>query len=240
MSVSRLHLVTPRARRGALEDVVARVGLAVDLGLLAPGDRLPDEAELAGAFGVAPITMRRALRRLCDQGVLTRRRGRSGGTFVAAEPAHPGTVDAYRARRSEVSREVWDLLGYRHVLETGLFQRAAARASADDIAVLRSMVDSMDVAKDWPTYRALDPRFHLTIAGIGGPPRAVDELADVLGRLGQLYFPHPIEYLRKVNVEHRAMVDAFAVGDAATAMGVLQAHLEKLQVDLLVDRSARS
>jgi GntR family transcriptional repressor for pyruvate dehydrogenase complex len=240
MSVSRLHLVTPRARRGALEDAAARVGLAVDLGLLAPGERLPDEAELAGAFGVAPITMRRALRRLCDEGVLVRRRGRVGGTFVSSEPPNLSALVEYRAKRAEISREVWDLLDYRQVLETGLFHRAAARAVADDIVRLSAMVEGMDAAKDWPGFRALDPRFHLTVASIAGPQRAVDELADVLGRLGQLYFPHPIEYLREVNREHRAMVEAFAGGDGAAAVRVLETHLVTLRADLLVDRSTSS
>jgi len=225
VSVERLHLVTPRTRRGALEDVVARVAVAVDLRLLAPGERLPDESELARAFGVAPITMRRALRELCVQGILIRRRGRLGGTFVSSTPPL-NTLAGYEASRSEVSREVWHLLDYRQVLETGLLHLASAAVpSADVIATLHEMVDAMDEAPDWPRFRALDPRFHLTIASIAGPERAVDELADVLRRLGQLYFPHPIDYLRVVNVEHRAMVEAIARGDAVAATGVLTDHL---------------
>ena len=121
-----------------------------------------------------------------------------------------------------------------------MFHRAAARAVGDDIARLSALVEGMDAATDWPGFRALDPRFHLTVASIAGPQRAVDELADVLGRLGQLYFPHPIEYLREVNREHRAMVEALAGRDAAAAARVLETHLVTLRADLLVDRSVSS
>ncbi|HYX86555.1 MAG TPA: FCD domain-containing protein [Gaiellales bacterium] len=235
MSVSHLHLVTPRPRRGALEDVVARIGVAVDLGLLAPGDRLPDEAELAGAFDVAPITMRRALRRLCDQGLLVRRRGRSGGTFVSSDPAHVSTLAEYQADRAAVRREAWDLLDYRLVLEAGAIHLAADRATLADVARLRALVDAMDEAKDWPAFRSLDPGFHLSIASVAAPRRAVDDLTDVLGRLRPLYFPHPMGFLHEVNAEHRAMVEAIANHDGAAAAAVLTQHLTNLRHDFFLD-----
>ena len=240
MEASNLHLVTPRRRRGVLEDSVARLGLAVDLGLLVPGDRLPDEAELAGAFGVAPITMRRALLVLCERRVLVRRRGRSGGTFVAQHPPHQGGVAVYQSNLGDVRAEVWDLLDYRRTLETGAVYLAAGRATEADLAHLYGMVEAMDAARDWPEFRAQDPRFHLTIATIAGPQRAVDELADVLRRLGSLYFPHPLAFLRETNREHRAMVDAIAGGAAAVAADVVAQHLSQLRTDLLVDPPAPS
>lgn len=46
-----------------------------------PGEMLPNEVELAQAFGVSQGTMRRALRILVENGVLVREQGR--GTFVA-------------------------------------------------------------------------------------------------------------------------------------------------------------
>jgi DNA-binding FadR family transcriptional regulator len=235
MEASNLHLVTPRGRRGALEDSVARLGLAVDLGLLAPGDRLPDEAELADAFGVAPITMRRAMLVLCERKVLVRRRGRAGGTFVAPRPPHQGGLAMYQAKLGDIRAEVWDLLDYRRTLETGSLYLAVARATPADVARLTGMVDAMDAAADWPEFRSQDPRFHLTIASIAGPQRAVDELADVLRRLSPLYFPHPLTFLRETNREHRAMVEAIARGDAAAGAEVVSTHLRQLRTDLLVD-----
>jgi DNA-binding FadR family transcriptional regulator len=235
MSVPHLNLMTPLQRRGALMDSVARLALAVELGLITPGDRLPNEGELAEAFGVAPITMRRALSELCARGVLVRRRGRAGGTFVAAEPPNQHFFDEHRARVAGVGREMRELLDYRLVLETGAVCRAAATATGRDVAVLGELVDRMDAVDDWPAFRSLDPRFHLTIASIAGPQRLVDELADVLGRLRPLYFPHPISFLRDVNREHRTIVEGIAAGDATAATAALTGQLTALQHDLLVD-----
>ncbi|WP_088318307.1 GntR family transcriptional regulator [Kineosporia sp. R_H_3] len=50
---------------------------------LGAGDRLPPEAELAARIGVSRMTLRQALGRLEARGVITRRPGRQGGTFVA-------------------------------------------------------------------------------------------------------------------------------------------------------------
>jgi GntR family transcriptional regulator len=52
-------------------------------GRLVAGDRLPPEGDLAAAFGVSRMTLRQALAALARRGYVLRKRGRSGGTFVA-------------------------------------------------------------------------------------------------------------------------------------------------------------
>jgi GntR family transcriptional regulator len=49
-------------------------------GVLRPGDQLPSESQLCERYGVSPMTVRRAINILIDQGVVTAARGR--GTFV--------------------------------------------------------------------------------------------------------------------------------------------------------------
>lgn len=56
---------------------------AVGRGRLAPGDRLPPERELAARLGVSRMTLRQALDSLERGGIVERRVGRDGGTFVA-------------------------------------------------------------------------------------------------------------------------------------------------------------
>lgn len=53
---------------------------------LAPGDRLPSERELVERFGVARMTIRHALDMVQAEGLIERRRGRNGGTFIRATP----------------------------------------------------------------------------------------------------------------------------------------------------------
>ncbi|MDO5032896.1 GntR family transcriptional regulator [Corynebacterium sp.] len=53
---------------------------------LSPGDRFPTERELVREFGVARMTVRHALDVLQAEGLIDRKRGRTGGTFVRAVP----------------------------------------------------------------------------------------------------------------------------------------------------------
>ncbi|WP_033341730.1 GntR family transcriptional regulator [Catenuloplanes japonicus] len=53
---------------------------AIESGLLAPGERLPDEISFAASLGVSRPTMRRAIEELVADGLLTRKRG--AGTRV--------------------------------------------------------------------------------------------------------------------------------------------------------------
>ncbi|QPK78685.1 GntR family transcriptional regulator [Corynebacterium lizhenjunii] len=53
---------------------------------LRPGDRFPTERELVDEYGVARMTVRHALEILQLEGLIDRRRGRTGGTFVRAIP----------------------------------------------------------------------------------------------------------------------------------------------------------
>src|SRR3712207_7853807 len=74
------------------EETVERLGTAIRLGLLEPGDRLPPERELAEQLGISRSTLRQALTTLVQSGHLVSLRGRTGGTFVSESPpmAQPG------------------------------------------------------------------------------------------------------------------------------------------------------
>ncbi|MFC7766818.1 GntR family transcriptional regulator [Leucobacter soli] len=73
-------------RLSAVETVRARILLSIEHGLLAPGSRLPRLELIATGLEVSSITARRGLESLMDDGVLVRRPGRGGGTFVAETP----------------------------------------------------------------------------------------------------------------------------------------------------------
>ena len=52
----------------ALEDTVARLVQTIRLGVVAPGESLPPERELAGRYEVSRDTVREAIRELADTG----------------------------------------------------------------------------------------------------------------------------------------------------------------------------
>lgn len=72
-------------KRTSYLDVKAAILGQIRGGELLPGDTVPGEAALAGAFGCARVTVNRALRELAEAGVVERRR-RSGTRVLAATP----------------------------------------------------------------------------------------------------------------------------------------------------------
>ena len=211
-------------RLSALEAVRARIALAVDLGLLAPGERLPGTDRIAAALGVGEITARRALVSLCEDGVLERRRGRNGGTLVAERPAKGviGTTTAYRADAAAVHR----LIDHRLVLECGIAHLAAEHADEAALAELQQLVDAMDRAESWAEFHGLDERFHLATATATGVPAAGGPYGIVLRELYRYYLPYPMDALRESNAEHRRLVEALRVRDAAAAGAIAARHVQ--------------
>jgi GntR family transcriptional regulator len=74
---SKLAYVWQQMADGIRADITA--------GMFAAGHRLPSEVELAGQYGVARMTARRAIAALVDDGVLVVLRGR--GTYVTDSSA---------------------------------------------------------------------------------------------------------------------------------------------------------
>lgn len=85
---------------------------AIAAGLFRSGDQLPAESELAKRYGVSRITIRNALQRLEEDGLISRSRGR--GTFVRANVAGSPKIE----------RRITSLLNFEDdILRTGLTPR---------------------------------------------------------------------------------------------------------------------
>jgi GntR family transcriptional repressor for pyruvate dehydrogenase complex len=229
--------VSGLTRLSAVETVRARILLAIELGLLKPGERLPTDAEVAGGLDVSAITARRALEGLAAEGVLVRRRGRHGGTFVETEPASPGdvAVSAYRAAGDEVHR----LIDERLLMESAVAHEAALRATPDDLAVLRRYVQAGARAESWAAFHAADRAFHRAVAEasrLAAAPRYVD----VLERLYRYFVPYPIEFLRHSNDQHRDLVDALERRDPVAAVDITRQHVGSLHDDMFVSLGHRN
>jgi DNA-binding FadR family transcriptional regulator len=219
-------------RLSALDTVRARIALAVELGLLTPGERLPTNAEIARALGVGEITVRRALVSLCDDGVLERRRGRTGGTLVAERPTR-GRVREM-AVYTQAASEVRDLIDHRLALECGLVHLAALRRDDKQLDELRRLVGWMDKATSWAEFHELDARFHLAAAEASGLEAAARRYADVMNDLYRYFLPYPVEFLREGNREHAELVYALDVRDPAAAVDVTCRHVEVLHRTMFV------
>jgi GntR family transcriptional repressor for pyruvate dehydrogenase complex len=205
-----------------LEETVERLGTAIRLGLLGPGDRLPPERELADQFGIARSTLRQALMSLTESGHLVAMRGRGGGTFVSDAPP------LAENRRAQLSEGHWrELLDYRIAVEVGAAVLAAERATPDDLVPLRRHVETMRTS-DFTVYRRADVFFHLGVAEAARSARLVAAMTEVQGKMSELigHIAHPVPVLSRSNEQHAALVAALEQRDGWGAAQLVREHLK--------------
>jgi DNA-binding FadR family transcriptional regulator len=215
---------------GALrsEAVARRVGSAIALGLLAPGEQLPAEAELATQLNVSTVTLRDALAELRRLGLVETRRGRGGGSFVRSrDEALTELADGRLAELATTDlRELGDAQG---AVVAASARLAAARASATEIARLRDVVDRLAAAESVPARRRADGRFYVELAACAQSVRLTMHQMDLLLEFGQLPWAPgtSAELLAAVVRSHRAVLDAIEARDPAAARDLAQAHVDE-------------
>jgi DNA-binding FadR family transcriptional regulator len=212
----------PVAASTAFEGTVERLGTAIKLGLLGPGERLPPERELAARLTISRSTLRMALQALAEGGYLVAQRGRGGGTFVADDlpPAPPSPAPELVG----VWRHVVDR---RLAVEAGAALLAAERATADQLEAMRELIAEMAGALDFDEYRRGDILFHLTLAEATGVPRIVADMTEVQGAMTELIraIPHPPEVLVHANRQHGRLVDALERREGIRSVRLVEEHL---------------
>ncbi len=172
-------IYTPVAAPSTYEETVTRLGTAIRIGVLRPGERLPPERDLAGQLGISRSTLRQALAHLTETGHLIAQRGRTGGTFVAAEPP----VASGAPVSAESSRALMD---WRMTLELGAVQLAAERATQSQREAITAAAQ-VDLSSDWAEFRRADARFHLLLAQAANSPRVLDAMTRAQGELSDVF-----------------------------------------------------
>lgn len=203
-------------------------------GRFQPGDRLPVEPELCEQYDVSRSTVREALRVLSSQDLIATRRGLHGGTFVIPpEPSHLSArlrTSLSRLTTDRGGASVANLLEVRDLLEVPAAGLAAERRSETDLAKLRDCLfdpASRDVELIFESNRT----FHATLVHASGNPllaAITDPLFDVLHeRL--LRERAPTVFWRRVDADHREILDCVTRGDAAQAREAQRVHLTHLR-----------
>lgn len=216
-NTARLPARPPVRQQTGAELIRSRIALQVRLGVLAPGERLPDTGVIAEELGMSEMTVRRALETMCQDGLLDRRRGRVGGTFVA--PNWDAIVDAFRDEEQAASLEDFHLL-----LECGLVARSADELPTAWDSGLQTVVDEMNATGDHAELLRLEACFHLGLAEALGQGMAGEEVADLLGRLCLLAPVPDAARLQEANKQHADLLAALELGRLDAAVGAVKAH----------------
>ena len=206
-----------------LEETVERLGTAIRLGLLGPGDRLPPERDLADQLGIARSTLRQALMSLTESGHLIALRGRGGGTFVSDAPP------LAESSRADLQGGHWrEVLDQRIAVEVGTVVLAAERARPEDVARLQVHVETMRAVDDFSRYRRADVFFHLGLAETARSGRLLAAMTELQGQMSELigHIAHPAPVLARSNEQHADLVAALERGDGWAAAQIVREHLK--------------
>jgi GntR family transcriptional regulator, transcriptional repressor for pyruvate dehydrogenase complex len=231
--VPRSALATVRSRSvfapldpgGRAGTVARRLAQAITLGLLLDGECLPAESELAGQFGVSPVTLREALAMLRDMGLVETRRGRQGGSFIRApDQAQAGQLEPQLRLLS--LHELQDIGDHRAAVAGAAARLASQRALDGDVHALREHVARLRGAASLTERRRTDARIHIEIAAAAQSPRLTRQEMDLWSEVGDLvWLPVTGDLVAEVTAEHEALVDAIGRADPDEARQLAEQHV---------------
>ncbi len=126
-----------------------------------PGDKLPNENDLAADLGVSRTTLREAIQYLRTQGILEIHRGK--GTFVSTESVADEEFGFDELNVMHI--KIKDLYELRMMLEPDMAYYAAARASDEEINAILKLGERLeDESSEDKEDPVLNERFHIAIA----------------------------------------------------------------------------
>ncbi len=145
------------------EIIEASIRREIYNGTLVPGQKLPNEFELARQFNVGRSAVREALKVLELAGLLVVRRGYNGGTFVAP-PDFEEVSEVITLTFQPGNMALDELLEACRTIGTRAAELAASRASELEISDLEELVQRIEQCVHIPArYLTAIVDFHLTV-----------------------------------------------------------------------------
>lgn len=215
-----------------VDEITDRLVTAVAIGEYLPGSRLPAERELAASLRVGRMTVRAALARLVELGLVeTRRSGRGGGTYVLQQWPESSTdaVGRTLTMRLDELRDRCDAVCRIH----GAVCRAAAEARTDhDLAVLRERLEAYRCADSGRAAQEADSALHLAIMDAAGNTvlkQTLLELESSVSIAAPAHMWGDSATMRQMELralrEHEQLIDAIAGRRGDDAEALARAHL---------------
>jgi DNA-binding GntR family transcriptional regulator len=198
---------------------------------LAPGTRLRED-ELGQAFGVSRTRIRQVLIRLASEQLVT---------------LVPNAGARVTEPTPDEAREVFDA---RRVIEPPLVAGFIERATSRDLKSLQAFIDQEERARaDGQRHAAIRTAggFHLHIAAHAGNATLARMLRELVSRTSLVLMRYGPQDLREPAApgrgcgchEHRAIIAAVKLRDAAAAGRLMRQHLDRLQGQLDFESASR-
>ena len=221
------------------DEVVQQIESLILEGVLRTGDRLPGERELARQFDVSRPILRDALKALEQRELLVTRHG--GGTYVAdvvGQVFSKPMMELISTRRKAAG----DYLEYRREIEGVAADYAARRATADDLALLDSIMARMEEAHrsgDFEDEAETDVEFHHAVGECAHNIILLHTLRSCYRLLSEGIFHNRLLAFalpgarEALLAQHRAIYEAVKAGDPAAARKAAMDHITYVEAAML-------
>jgi GntR family transcriptional repressor for pyruvate dehydrogenase complex len=195
-------------------------------GELAPGDRLPKEADLADRLGLSRNSLREAVRALALINVLDVRQG--DGTYVTSLEPHL-LLDALTFvvdfQRDDTVLEFFQV---RRILEPAATEMAARHMSETDVIELRKILESLPDEPSIEELVANDLEFHQRIAAGSGNMVLCSLIENLSGPTTRARIWRGLTQegaIAKTREQHAAICDAIAARQPEVARAWATVHV---------------
>lgn len=234
-------MLKPVHTRSVGGDIVNQILDLIRSGVLEVGDALPSERALATELQVSRPTVRQALERLINIGVIQNGTGRQGYSQVVSQWV-PG--EALNASVEVMNEDhVFRLLEARRTVEPRVAQLAALRATSDDFRQLQESIDLLaENYEDLVRASQAELLFHRKMwraARNEALEKMMVGLSRDLGTMHDLMLRTPADYAAGIEL-HQQTLSALRKGDPDTIEAVMLHHLGHFEqiVEEVYGRSA--
>ncbi|MDR6431912.1 transcriptional regulator NanR [Brucella pseudogrignonensis] len=221
----------PIIRRKLSDEVFDRLENMITSGELTPGDEMPSERVLMERFGVGRPAIREAMQSLAKMGLVSISHGERAKVLKLTARSIFQQVDpTAKIMLAQSIDSLEHLKNARIFFERGIAREAALKATPQDVADLKAIVDRQRASLgEADAFISADMEFHIRIAKISGNPIFVGLSEAMLAWLRE-YHTHMLIWTGKENftlVEHEEILDRIAAKDADGAEGAMRHHLER-------------
>jgi GntR family transcriptional repressor for pyruvate dehydrogenase complex len=122
------------AKKGVCQTIVEAIIDQIKNGKLKPGDKLPNEKEMAEQYGVSRISLREALRSLSAKGLVVTKHGE--GTFINTYDSNAVAATIYEYSLLD-NTPLIEMVELRKIMESEAAKLACANATEEDIARIK-------------------------------------------------------------------------------------------------------
>ncbi|OKO81682.1 GntR family transcriptional regulator [Bradyrhizobium sp. AS23.2] len=223
------------------EEVSRQIGEQIQSGKLTPGEKLPNERDLASTFAVSRHVVREALRSLESLGQIELRKGAAGGAFVANGGPQPLTK-IMQGMVAVGGVDLAQLTEARLAIESAVIGVAHAVADEAGLAALDANIDEAErqtLAGNSALKTQINVQFHILIAEMTRNPILIMMMRSLMSLLGDFIAEFGSVMGVDVIQSRRRFMRHMRSGSADRAVGEMERHLKVLHQHYL-DAAAKT